>query len=420
MNKVVEINNWVNKEDPLNNLLKEGARKLICQAVEAELADFLKGFELEKTREGHQRVVRSGHQPERDILTGIGEVSVKIPKVRSKSGKPVSFQSTLIPPYVRKSLSVESALPWLYLQGISTGKMEGALSVLLGKNGVKGLSPSVISRLKRQWQQEYIDFRKQDLSTDHWVYMWADGIHGSYRKGGGEGLCTLVVIGVNDQGQKKLLAVEDGVRESTQSWREVLLRLKDQGINDPYLAVADGAKGFWAAVKEVCPDTRHQRCWVHKIKNILNALPKSLHTKAKGCLHDIYKSPSKAQAQKALNLFIKSFEDKYPKATAKLQVPEELLTFYDFPATHWQSIRSTNPIESTFATIRLRTKSTRGCLSKETTLAMIYKLGMQAEKSWRKLRGFRDLKKIIELKTFKDGIEVTENNNEINHKQMAA
>lgn len=420
MKKVLEINNWVNQEDPLTDLLREGAKKLIGQAIEAELDELLKRHESEKTQDGHQRVVRSGHHPQRSILTGIGEVSVEMPKVRSKTGEPVSFHSSLIPPYVRKSSSLQAALPWLYLQGVSTGKMQGALSVLLGNQAVKGLSPNVISRLKKQWEQEYLDFRKQDLSQDTWVYIWADGIHTSYRKGGGEGLCCLVVIGVNAQGKKKLLAVEDGCRESTQSWKEVLLHLKGQGMGDPLLGVGDGAKGFWAALKEICPQTRHQRCWVHKTKNVLNELPKSLHDKAKGMLHEIYKSASKDEAGKAMALFIKTFDDKYPKATAKLKNKEELLTFYDFPAKHWQSIRSTNPIESTFATIRLRTKSTRGCLSKKSTLSMIYKLGMQAEKSWRKLRGFRDLKKIIELKPFKDGVEISENNSMINNNQHAA
>jgi transposase-like protein len=350
-------------------------------------------------------VVRNGHLPERELQTGIGPVTVKIPKVRAKSGEPVTFRSALVPPYVRKTQSLEAALPWLYLKGISTGEMSEALKVLVGSQA-KGLSASTVSRLKQVWGQEYRKWCEEDLSKERWVYLWADGVYSGLRAEDTK-LCALVIIGVNEYGEKHFLAIEDGIRESTQSWREVLLKLKSRGMNSPKLAVGDGAMGFWAALDEIYGDTRQQRCWMHKTMNVLNYLPKSSQEKAKEALHNIWQGETKVDAERAFDLFIKSYEVKYPKATLCLQKDrEELMAFYDFPAKHWQSLRTSNPIESTFGTIRHRTKRSKGCLTRDGMLHMIFKLGMCAEKKWRKLRGFNDLAKVITGVQFKDGIEV--------------
>jgi transposase-like protein len=259
--------------------------------------------------------------------------------------------------------------------------------------------------LKRTWAQEYGKWREADLAQDRWVYVWADGVYSGLRAEQTK-LCALVVIGVNDRGQKRFLAIEDGVRESTQSWREVLLQLKSRGMNIPELAIGDGAMGFWAALEEVYPESRQQRCWMHKTMNVLNCLPKSVQPKAKQALHDIWQSASKAEAEKAFDLFIETYEPKYPKAAACLHKDhEELMAFYDFPAHHWQSIRTSNPIESTFGTIRHRTKRSKGCLSRDGMLHMMFKLAECAEKKWRRLRGFHDLPKVVQGIQFKDGIE---------------
>lgn len=390
--------------DPLTELLRIGARQLLQSAVEAELDAFLAQFSDHRTPEGRAAVVRNGHHPERAVQTGIGPVTVQIPKVRSKLGKPVAFRSALVPPYVRKAKSIEAALPWLYLKGISTGEMGAALKMLLGPDAT-GFSAKTISRLKGQWAAEYNDWRKADLSHDEWVYIWADGIYSGLR-GTDDRLCVLVVIGVNALGEKHFLAIEDGVRESTQSWREVLLGLKSRGLTAPKLATGDGAMGFWAALEEVFPATRQQRCWMHKTGNVLNYLPKRSQPKAKKMLHDIWQAETRTDAQKAFDLFIETYEAKYPKAAeCLLRDREELLTFYDFPAQHWQSIRTSNPIESAFATIRHRTKRTKGCLSRDGMLHMMFKLGQCAEKSWRKLRGFAHLADVILGVDFINGIK---------------
>jgi len=393
--------------DPLTDLLRVGARKLIEEAVQAELSELMSHYQDDKTSEGRQRVVRNGHHPERKILTGIGEVAVKVPKTRSREGDPVSFKSSVVPPYVRKAATVEAAIPWLYLKGISTGQMQSALQALVGPQA-EGLSSNVVSRLKRQWENEYKNWCQRTVN-DEWVYIWADGIYSGLR--GDEGrLCALVIIGVNSRGHKHFLAIEDGVRESKQSWREVLLALKQRGLTKPpKLAVGDGALGFWAALEEVYPETRAQRCWMHKTGNVLNYLPKSVQEKAKQGLHDIWMAEGRAEAEKAFDAFIERFEMKYPKATECLEKDRaDMLSFYDFPAEHWTHIRTTNVIESSFATIRHRSKRTKGCVTRSTMLTMIYKMGLCAEDSWRKLRGFRHLAKVIEGVKFKDGIEQTE------------
>jgi transposase-like protein len=359
-----------------------------------------------RTEDGKAGVVRNGYQPERELQTGVGPVTVRMPKVRSKTGEPVTFRSALVPPYVRKTKSLEAALPWLYLKGVSSGEMEEALKVLVGPQA-KGLSAGVVSRLKQVWAKDYCDWCEESLDKDRWVYVWADGVHSGLRAEQTK-LCALVVIGVNARGQKRFLAIEDGVRESTQSWREVLLKLKARGMNVPELAIGDGAMGFWAALEEVYPETRQQRCWMHKTMNVLNCLPKSAQPKAKQALHNIWQAETFAAAEKGLELFIKTYEPKYPKAALCLQKDrEELMAFFDFPAQHWQSIRTSNPIESTFGTIRHRTKRSKGCLSRDGMLHMMFKLGLCAEKKWRRLRGFDYLAKVVTGIKFKDGVEVT-------------
>ena len=395
-------------EDPLTALLRAGAEHLLCQAVEQELEAFMERLAGPIDPAGRAAVVRNGHLPVRAILTGIGPVQVQVPKVRSRTGESVVFRSALVPPYVRKARSVEAALPWLYLKGISSGQMQEALAVLVGPQA-KGLSASVVSRLKTQWQAEYAAWCQRPLNQDRWVYVWADGIYSGLRAEG-QRLCVLVVIGVNERGEKHFLAIEDGVRESTQSWREVLLKLKAHGLAQaPRLAVGDGALGFWGALEEVYPETRTQRCWVHKTANILNYLPKLVQPKAKQALQEIWMAATREDAHGAFDLFVETYGTKYPKATECLKKDRDaLLAFYDFPAEHWPHIRTSNPIESSFATIRHRTDRTQGCSSRLTLLTMMFKLGLCAEKRWRRIRGFHYLAKVITGVRFKDGIEEIE------------
>ncbi len=376
------------------------------QAVEAEWQELLAEHAERRTQDGKAGVVRNGHLPPRKLQTGLGPVTVEIPKVRAKTGAPVTCRSALVPPYVRKTKSLEAALPWLYLKGISSGEMGEALKVPVGPDA-DGLSAGTVSRLKQVWAQEYQVRREERLDKDRWVYVWADGVHSGLRAEHTK-LCALVVIGVNERGQKRFLAIEDGMRESTQSWREVLLKLKARGMNVPGLAIGDGAMGFWAALEEVYPETRQQRCRMHKSMNVLNGLPKSVQPKAKQALHAIWQAQTWAEAEKAFDLFIKTYEPKYPKAALCLHKDrEELLAFCDFPARHWQSIRTSNPIESTFGTIRHRTKRSKGCLTRDGMLHMMFKLGLCAEQKWRRLRGCDYLAKVITGIQFKDGVEVT-------------
>lgn len=401
-NNVIEFNRREGTEDPLTELLISGAQNLLYQAVEAELQEFLTRFSDQVTEKGHAAIVRNGYLPTRELQTGIGPVTVQIPKVRSRTEEPVTFRSALVPSYIRK---LETALPWLYLKGVSTGEMEETLKVLVGPNA-QGLSANTVARLKKGWAEEYQHWRNQDLQQDEWVYLWADGIYSGLRSSEMK-LCTLVIIGVNERGEKHFLAIEDGVRESTQSWREVLLKLKSRGLNTAKLAVGDGAMGFWAALDEIYSETQHQRCWMHKTNNVLNALPKRTQPKAKESLHEIWQAETKADAEAAFDVFTQTYEAKYPKATACLEKDrEELLAFYDFPAQHWQSLRTTNPIESTFGTIRHRTRRSKGCLTRDGMLHMMFKLGMCAEKNWHRLRGFAYLAKVIAGIKFKDGVEV--------------
>ena len=393
--------------DPLTELLRVGARGLIAQAVEAELALMLAKHEDNKLLDGRQAVVRNGYLPARTIQTGLGDVDVRVPKVRDRSKMGIKFNSHLLPPYLKRSNSIEEMLPWLYLKGLSTGDYGEALSSLLGEQA-KGLSANTISRLKSQWIDEHTQWRKRDLSDKRYVYFWADGIYSHVRMD--DRLCLLVIIGVTEHGTKELVAVEDGFRESTASWTEVLTGLRERGLTfSPKLAVGDGALGFWGALSKVYPACRHQRCWVHKTANVLNKLPKSMQPKVKEALHDIWMAESREEAIMAFDSAITRFSAKYPQAMGCLgKDREELLAFYDFPAEHWIHIRTTNPIESTFATVRLRTKKARNCGSRDTTLAMVYKLMESAQKRWNKIKGFGLLTLVVNNVEFKDGVQVTD------------
>jgi transposase-like protein len=395
--------------DPLTEVLRNGARVLLAQAVEAEVSALLSGHADKLTDDGRQRLVRHGHLPEREIMTGIGPVAVRCPRVRDRVGEGserIRFSSAILPPYARRSKSLEVLIPILYLKGISTGDFEEALATLLGKD-TGGLSASTIGRLKDAWSDEHARWSKRDLSTKRYVYFWADGIHVQARLED-DAQCLLVIIGATPEGKKELVGLIDGVRESAQSWKELLLDLKQRGLAmGPELAIADGALGFWKALPEVWPKTREQRCWVHKTANVLNKLPESLQSKAKRALQNIWMAETKQAAEAALNTFVETYGAKYEKAVACLIKDRDvLLTFYDFPAEHWKHLRTTNPIESTFATVRHRTTRSKGCLSNKTALAMTFKLAQSAEASWNRLRGYNQLPKIITGVKFKDGIEI--------------
>ena len=395
-------------QDSLTELLRRGARGLIEKAVEAELQGLLDRYENVIDLAGRQAVVRNGDLPERDLLTGLGPVPVRIPKVRDRSGRGVKFNSALVPPYVRKAQRIEAALPWLYLRGLSTGDMQEALAVLLGEEA-KGLSPAVVGRLKAEWSEAYAAWNRRDLSGEHYVYVWADGIYSTLR-GEDDRLCLLILIGVNEQGEKRLLALSDGYRESKASWLGIIHDLQARGLKTPpALGIGDGALGFWAALDEAWPRTRHQRCWVHKTANVLNALPKSVQGKAKAGLQEIWMAETQTQAGKAFDRFARDFGAKYPKAVAILDKDRAaLLAFYDFPAEHWVHIRTTNPIESSFATIRHRTTRTKNCVSRNTLLGLVFQLALTAEQSWRKLGGFKRLSDVLNGVRFQDGIAVVD------------
>ena len=396
--------------DQLTDVLRDGARALLAQAVEAEVADFLGTYADLKTEDGHRRVVRHGHLPEREVMTGIGPVAVRQPRVRDREAgaddpERIRFTPMILPPYARRSKSLEMLLPILYLKGISTGDFEEALAALLGKDA-SGLSASTIARLKDVWVDEHKRWNERDLSAKRYVYIWADGIHLQARLED-DAQCILVVIGATPEGKKELIGFTDGTRESAHDWRTLLLDLKRRGLAiAPELAVADGALGFWKALGEVWPKTREQRCWVHKTANVLNRLPKSQHAKAKRALQ-IWMAETKTDADAAFDAFIESYQVKYDKAAECLRKDREaLLAFYDFPAEHWKHLRTTNPIESTFATVRHRTIRSKGCLSNKTALAMVFKLVDGAQKTWRKLDGHNQLPKIIQGVKFTDGLEV--------------
>lgn len=395
--------------------------------MEAELQAFLAQYIDQRDEQGRQVVVRNGYLPERTIQTGIGNVAVQVPKVRDRSGRGIKFNSRLLPPYLKRATSVEEVLPWLYLKGVSTGDFSEALAALLGPEA-SGLSPTTISRLKAKWVAEHQDWQQRSLHHRRYVYVWADGIYFNIRAD--ERQCLLVVIGVTDNGNKELLGLTAGYRESELSWKSLLLQLKDQGLkDDPELAISDGALGFWKALPQVFPTTKQQRCWVHKTANVLNKLPQRQQSEAKQALWQIYRADTQAEANTAFDRFLKTYQVKYPEATECLSKDREApLAFFDFPAEHWAHIRSTNPFakrsrrdyESTFATVRLRTDKTRGCVSKDTILALVFKLVQSAEKRWLRIRGFKYLADVIEGVPFKDGLRVEEDTQMADHQQNAA
>ena len=395
-------------DDPITDILRSGARKLLAEALESEIVTFLSQYKDLKDDQNHQRVVRNGYLPERDIQTGIGPVSVKVPRARDRQAdqdsEPIRFTSSLLPRYLRKTRSMEELIPWLYLKGISTNDFSEALSALVGKDA-PGLSVPTISRLKAIWEEDLEKWQKRDLSHKRYVYIWADGVYCNVRLE--ERRCLLVIIGAAEDGKKELLALDSGFRENELSWTELLLDLKHRGLKvPPELAIGDGALGFWKALAKVYGKTRWQRCWVHKTANILNKLPKSMQAKAKEKIHQIWMAPDKAEAQKCFDDFVSLYEAKYPKAVDCLKKDREaLLTFYDFPAEHWRHIRTTNPIESTFSTVRLRTDKVRSCFSSKTVLTMAFKLCLCAQKRWQRLHSRRQLAKVIGGVKFINGIE---------------
>jgi len=394
-------------KDVLTEILREGAQKMLATAIEAEVDTYIEQHADQRDANGHRLVVRNGHKDERAIQTGIGPVTIRQPRVddqrTNENGERIRFTSKILPPYLRKTKSIEELIPWLYLKGVSTGDFSEALAALLGPEA-PGLSASTVVRLKEVWQRDYETWSKRSLADKRYVYFWVDGIHFNIRLAE-ERQCILVVMGATPEGKKELVAIQDGYRESEQSWKELLLDVKSRGLGeDPKLAVGDGALGFWKALPRVFPTTREQRCWVHKTANVLNDLPKGRQAKGKSMIHDIWMAETKAEAEKAFDLFIDTFEAKYPKATKCLAKDRDvLLTFYDFPAEHWVHIRTTNPIESTFATVRLRTKRTKGCGSRIACLTMVFRLTQCAEQHWRALNGSKLLADVIRGVQFVDG-----------------
>ena len=398
--------------DVLTDILRQGAQQMLAMAVENEVGEYIGEYQHVRDANGRRLVVRNGHLPARVIQTGIGLVEVEQPRVNDKrideDGQPKRFSSKILPPYLRRTKSIDELIPWLYLRGISTGDFSEALQALLGPQA-KGLSGTNVVRLKESWQQEYATWSKRSLADKHYVYLWADGVHFNIRleDPGNNKQCILVLMGAAQDGRKELIAIAEGYRESAQSWRELLLDVKNRGLSQAArLAIGDGALGFWAALREIYPATREQRCWVHKTANVLNKMPKSIQAKAKAMLHDIWMAETRSQAQKAFGLFISTFQAKYPRAVeCLLKDRDVLLTFYDFPAEHWVHLRTTNPIESTFATVRLRTARTKGCGSRATCLTMVFKLAQCAEGRWHRLHGKELLGEIIEGVKFVDGIK---------------
>lgn len=407
--------------DMLTEFARAGARQMLAKAIQEEVAQFLEQHQSEQTENGQPRFVRNGYLPERNVQTGIGDITIQQPRVRDRKENKmdeIRFSPNIIPPYLRRSKSIDALLPVLYLRGISTGDFKAALTPILGENA-KNVSPNVISRLKAAWEDEYNAWNKRDFSNERYVYWWADGIYLQARMEDGKD-CVLVIIGVTDRGEKRLLAIEDGYRESKDSWQTLIRNLKQRGLTEaPRVAVGDGALGFWAAISEEFPQTRHQRCWVHKTCNVLDKLPKSQHGQAKAALHEIWMSETKKAAETAFDAFIKQFSLKYQKATDCLKKDRDaLLTFYDFPAEHWKSLRTTNPIESTFATVRHRTKRARGCFSRKTILTMVFKICQSAQERWIRLNGFNLLAEVIQGVKFVNGIR--ESSHQANDQSVAA
>jgi transposase-like protein len=390
----------------LTEVLRAGAQKLLTQMILQEVEDWLAEHEHLRDEQGRRQVVRNGFLPQRKITTGVGPIEVRQPRVRDRrpACQAEFFTSKILPPYLRKTKSIEELIPWLYLKGVSTGDFSDALKALVGAD-CPGLSATTVTRLKSVWEAEFQEWNKQSLKGKQYVYVWADGVHFNIRLEE-DRQCILVLMGATAEGKKELIALVDGFRESEQSWKGLLLDVKARGLKiDPKLAIGDGALGFWKALKQVYPKTRGQRCWVHKTANVLDKLPKRLQPEAKGKLHDIWMADTREHANQAFDLFPKTYEAKYPKAVECLTKDREvLLAFYDFPAEHWIHLRTTNPIESTFATVRLRTKRTKGCGSRIACLTMVYKLMQSASKKWRLLNGTQVLAEVLRGTIFIDGI----------------
>jgi len=411
----------------LDDLAREGARRMIAMALEAEVDDYVATFAGEVGEDGRRRVVRNGRARERRVTVGSGTVRLRAPRVNDRrvdeqTGERQKFSSRILPAYARRSPKVTDVLPILYLRGLSTGDFGPALRDLLGEDA-SGLSASAISRLTKQWEADHAAFRARSLRFHRYAYLFIDGVHMSVRLGEDDRLCLLVVIGVREDGCKELLAVEDGYRESTDSWAAVLRDLRDRGLKTPKLVTGDGALGAWAALRDVFPEAPEQRCWVHKIANVLDALPKRLQPRAKTLLHEMMEAPTKADARAGLERFREEFDAKYPKAVAKLDRDWQALTaFYAFPAEHWRHLRTTNPIESSFATVKLRTRVTKGAGSKQAALAMAYKLLDAAQERWRRFNGHELVADVLDDVKFKDGIRVTDDNhdNDTTEEKVAA
>ena len=397
-------------DDLLAAILQSVARRLLAQAVEAEAEAFLAAMKGAPLPDGRERLVRHGHGPERQVQTGIGPVAVRRVKLRDRSpckaAERIRFTSAILPRWARRTPSLDALLPVLYLRGVSMGDFQEALGALLGKEA-PNLSPSVIARLRGEWEAEHVRWQQRDLSARRYVYLWADGIYLQARMEP-QAECMLVLIGATPEGKKELVGFQVGVRESAQSWRELLVDLKARGLAiAPELATGDGALGFWKALEEVCPTTRHQRCWVHKTVNVMDKLPKSVQPAAKQDLREIWQAPDRVTAETAIATFAEKYATKYEKAvTCLLKDRDALLTFYNFPAEHWDHLRTSNPIESVFATVRHRTVRTKGALSQDTARLMVFKLVMAAAKTWRRLKGENQLPKVVQGVRFRDGVEV--------------
>jgi putative transposase len=408
----------------LDDLAREGAKRMIATALEAEVEEYVASFAEERGEDGKRLVVRNGKAKERRLTVGSGTVGIRAPRVNDKrvdeDGERQRFSSKILPAYARRSPKVTEALPVLYLHGLSTGDFAPALRDLLGEDA-SGLSPSSISRLTTQWEADHAAFKQRRLEFHRYAYLFVDGVHVSVRLGEDDRLCLLVAIGVREDGCKELLAVEDGYRESTDSWAAVLRDLKRRGLGCPKLVTGDGALGAWAALRDVFPQAKEQRCWVHKTANVLDALPKRLQPRAKELLHEMAEAPARADARAALERFREEFDAKYPKAVAKLDRDwAQLTAFFDFPAEHWRHLRTTNPIESAFATVKLRTRVTKGAGSKKAALAMAYKLLDAAQERWRRFNGHELIAEVLDGATFKDGIEVEDTNYEKETEKVAA
>ena len=400
-NKSLELN--------LDEIIRQGARKMLIKALELEVEDYLHDH-VERDENGHRMVTRNGKHKPRRVTTTAGTIEISAPRVNDKRDG-YKFVSTLLPPYLRRSPKVESLLPALYLKGLSTGKIADTLCEYFGE-GTLGLSPASISKLIHIWEQEFFEWKKRPIENNY-VYIWADGVNVSVRLGDDKKACLLVIIGVRDDGDKELIGVCGGYRESKESWLVLMRDLVSRGFKAPFIAIADGALGFWAALRELeeFESVKEQRCWVHKIANVLDKLPKKLQAQAKSQLHEMMRSPNRKSAHKEKENFVKTYQAKYPKAAECLEKDwKQLTTFFDFPAEHWISLRTTNPIESSFATVKLRTRTTKGAGSTKVAVSMAFKLLLECEKTWRKIKGYREISNLLKGIEYKDGVVITGSN----------